>query len=52
MKNVVTMEMYRRPWELEHAVARFVEDYNHQRLHESLDNMTRLASTRSIGRQS
>ena len=28
------------PLALERALARFVEDYNHRRLHESLDNVT------------
>ena len=28
------------PWELERALTGFVEDYNHQRVHESLDNVT------------
>ena len=40
MKNVVKLEHYRSPWELERAVARFVEDYNHRRYHESLQNVT------------
>ena len=28
------------PWELERAIARFVEYCNHRRLHESLQNVT------------
>ena len=40
MKNVVKLEKYYSPWELERAVARFVNDYNHRRLHEALDNVT------------
>ena len=40
MKNVVKLEEYYSPWELERAVARFVDDYNHRRLHEALDNVT------------
>ena len=40
MKNVVKLETYYSPWELERAVARFVDDYNHRRLHEALDNVT------------
>ena len=40
MKNVVKLEKYYSPWALERAVARFVADYNHRRLHEALDNVT------------
>ncbi len=40
MKNVVKLENYYSPWELERAIARFVHHYNHQRLHEALDNVT------------
>ena len=40
MKNVVKLENYYSPWELERAIARFVDDYNHRRLHEALDNVT------------
>ena len=40
MKNVVKLENYYSPWELERAIARFVEYYNHRRYHESLDNVT------------
>jgi putative transposase len=40
MKNIVKLEHYRNPWELERAVARCVADYNHRRYHESLDNVT------------
>ncbi len=40
MKNVVKLEKYHNPWELERAIARFVDDYNHRRLHEALDNVT------------
>ena len=40
MKNVVKLEKYHNPWELERAIARFVDDYNHRRLHEALDNIT------------
>ena len=35
-----TVEHYYTPWELERAVARFVEHYNHRRVHESLCNVT------------
>ncbi len=40
MKNVVKLEKHYSPWELERAVARFVDDYNHRRLHEALENVT------------
>ena len=37
---MVKLENYYSPWELERAVARFVDAYNHRRLHEALDNVT------------
>ena len=40
MKNVVKLQNYYSPWELEREIAAFVEYYNHQRYHESLDNLT------------
>jgi transposase InsO family protein len=40
LKNVVKLDHYYSPWELERAIARFVEDYNHRRYHESLQNVT------------
>ena len=40
MKNVVRLENYYSPWELERAVARFVAYYNYERLHEALGNVT------------
>jgi putative transposase len=40
MKNIVKLQNYYSPWELERELASFVEYYNHQRYHESLDNMT------------
>ena len=40
MKNVVKLEHYYSPWELERAIARFVEHYNHRRYHEALKNVT------------
>ena len=40
MKNIVKLERYYSPWELERAIGRFVEHYNHRRLHESLQNVT------------
>ena len=40
MKNVVKLRNYHSPGELEAEIARFVEYYNHQRVHESLGNLT------------
>ncbi len=40
MKNVVKLQNYFSPWELDREIASFVEYYNHQRYHESLDNLT------------
>ncbi len=40
MKNVVRLENHYSPWELERAVARFVDHYNHERLHEAIGNVT------------
>ena len=40
MKNVVKLENYYYPWELEKAIATWVDQYNHERNHESLDNVT------------
>jgi putative transposase len=40
MKNVVKLKTYFLPWELEHEIKAFVDYYNQQRVHESLDNMT------------
>jgi transposase InsO family protein len=40
MKNVVKLEHYYFPWELEQAISKFVEHYNNHRYHESLNNVT------------
>jgi putative transposase len=40
MKNVVKLENYYFPWELEAALGDFVAYYNNERYHESLDNVT------------
>jgi hypothetical protein len=40
LKNVVKLRNYYLPWELEEEIGRFVHYYNHQRVHESLDNLT------------
>ena len=40
VKNIVNLQNYFLPEELEREVASFVEYYNHQRYHESLENLT------------
>jgi len=40
MKNVVKLEHYHFPWQLEAAIRDFVAYYNHERYHESLENVT------------
>ena len=40
MKNVVKLENYYFPWELEAALRDFVAYYNNERYHEALDNVT------------
>ncbi len=40
MKNVVKLEHYHFPWQLEQAIGDFVSYYNHERYHESLENVT------------
>jgi putative transposase len=40
MKNVVKLQHYYFPWELEAALRDFVAYYNNKRYHESLDNVT------------
>ena len=40
MKNVVKLEHYYFPWEIENTLAEWVEHYNHERYHESLNNVT------------
>ena len=40
LKNVVKLEHYYFPWELEAALRDFVAYYNNERYHESLDNVT------------
>ena len=40
MKNVVKLQHYHFPWEVEHAIEEFVSYYNNERYHESLDNVT------------
>jgi putative transposase len=40
MKNVIKLDIYYSPMELQYALKSFVEYYNHQRYHESLKNVT------------
>jgi len=40
MKNVIKLQNYYLLWELEQEINAFVGYYNHERVHESLDNMT------------
>jgi transposase InsO family protein len=40
MKNIVKLQNYYFPSELEQAISEFMEFYNHERFHESLDNLT------------
>jgi putative transposase len=39
MKNLIKLQHYYLPWELEREIEQFVEYYNNQRYHESLDNL-------------
>ena len=40
IKNVIKLEHYYFPWELEKAIGEWVTHYNHDRYHKSLDNVT------------
>lgn len=40
MKNVINLQKYYLPWELEREIERFVDYYNNERYHESLNNVT------------
>ena len=40
LKNRILLEHYFLPGDLESQIAAFVDDYNHRRYHESIDNLT------------
>jgi transposase InsO family protein len=40
LKNVINLDNYYYPWELEKQLREFVTYYNHERYHESIDNLT------------
>jgi len=40
MKNLVLLQNYAYPWDLEREISRFMDFHNNQRYHESLDNIT------------
>src|SRR6476646_6363686 len=40
LKNRILLENYFLPGELETQITTFVDDYNHRRYHESIDNLT------------
>ena len=40
LKNRILLENYFLPGDLESQIAAFVDDYNHRRYHESIDNLT------------
>ena len=40
MKNVIKLQNYYFPWELEQAIAQSVQYYNYDRYHDSLQNVT------------
>lgn len=40
LKNRILLENYYLPGDLEAHIGRFIEHYNHQRYHESLENLT------------
>jgi putative transposase len=40
MKNIVKLNHYYTKWDLEQAIAQYIDYYNNERYHESLDNVT------------
>jgi len=40
LKNVINLDNYYYPWELEKQLEEFVNYYNHERYHESINNLT------------
>jgi len=52
IKNVINLQHYYLPGELKQEIERFVEYYNNQRYHESLDNLTPATVYKGQSRQS
>ena len=48
LKNRILLENYFLPGDLEAQIEAFVEHYNHQRYHESLDNVTGRVRQRGV----
>jgi transposase InsO family protein len=51
MKNVVKLQNYYSPSELEKSIGEFVKYYNHQRYHEAIDNLTPAAVYAGISKE-
>ena len=39
MKNIILLQKYYFPWELENEIRRFINYYNNERYHESINNL-------------